>query len=165
MIVFKSSKNRECLKHWALILLVPLLILAFSLLANASLVDEVENLKSVEVIQLKDKMGITWSYRSDDPALLDEVPEFPLPLATDEKHTSVCYAKNSSRLLEKLAEKQLELGLMIDTVKTYGRLNDNQIRELKTIPNCKPFRYYLHVLGRSLKGYKIISQNIESVKP
>ncbi|MCB0415930.1 MAG: hypothetical protein KDD50_16450 [Bdellovibrionales bacterium] len=127
-------------------ILVLLLTIAQSPFVNASTVTEVI---------LKSPQGDVETLRSDDEGLLEQSPQFKgLSLSSNNWY---CRQNSTSpSILSRQIEKQFELDFLVKSLVNKKTLTQNQKKELRRTPDCKPFRFQLHVIAKvEEEGYRV----------
>ena len=106
----------------------------------------------VQVVVLVDRKGNERILRSDDEDLMALTPQVPFKLLGS---TKTCTRKNSEFWMTKQTEKDLELSVIVDSLKKQRRLTEGQRYQLKWMPNCERYKFGLHVVSKFIEGYKI----------
>ena len=108
--------------------------------------------KTVTVAHIKDAKGNIEKLQSDNKELLMKTPL--IEHVNLSESTWLCNNKETVMGLTLFLEKELELDTMIKTFNPDYGLTKNQIVMLGYLPDCKEFRFRLHVISKLQSGYK-----------
>ena len=111
---------------------------------------------AVEHVHMENTWGIDRVYSSDDlDFLLTPVEGLPVSTSFYKRDQLLCRDKLTEHLMIERTEKIMELGTMLRSLKTREKLSAVDLKKLKRIPDCKPFRFHLHMISKIYKGYEL----------
>lgn len=110
----------------------------------------------VEQVHMKSPWGFNKTYSSNDlDFILTPVEGLPVLLSPYKRDHLLCRDKLTMDLLLEKVEKKNEVASMLISLKDRGELSQVDLKKLKRIPDCKPFRFHLHMIAKALNGYKV----------
>ncbi|MCH2534629.1 MAG: hypothetical protein MK008_09340 [Bdellovibrionales bacterium] len=111
---------------------------------------------AVEHVHMKNTWGFERVYSSDDlDFLLTPVEGLPVSTSATKRDHLLCRDKLPEHLMIERTEKIMELGAMLRSLQTREKLSLVDRKTLKRIPDCKPFRFHLHMISKVLSGYEL----------